>query len=142
MKKPKLELSKIIELKNQGLSNVEIAKILDCSRSTITYYLNPKYHERGYFINRRNEIKSKAVEYKGGKCSICKYNKCLAALEFHHLNPYDKDEDLGSLTKQGKSFENLIEELDKCILVCANCHREIHSDLVKNRYNLPLIQSS
>ncbi len=73
---------------------------------------------------RRRNIKSKLVEYKGGKCEICGYNKCIDALEFHHKDPSEKDLQISGKTK---SFERLKEEADKCILVCANCHREIHS---------------
>jgi hypothetical protein len=74
--------------------------------------------------NRRRAMKLKLVEYKGGKCEICGYNKCIDALEFHHLNPDEKDLQVSGKTK---AFETLKEEVDKCILVCANCHREIHS---------------
>ena len=66
--------------------------------------------------------KQKAVDYKGGKCSVCGYCKCLTALEFHHTNPDEKDGYNSHWT-----FERNIPELDKCILVCANCHREIHA---------------
>ena len=74
--------------------------------------------------NHRNRLKEKLVEYKGGKCEICGYDKCIEALEFHHLNPEEKDFSISSYSTL--SFENLKKEVDKCILVCANCHREIH----------------
>jgi hypothetical protein len=72
-------------------------------------------------------VKIRLVEYKGGKCQICGYNKCFNALEFHHLNPNSKD-----FTISGKSlsFEKLKYEVDKCILVCSNCHSEIHAGLI------------
>jgi len=72
-------------------------------------------------------IKKRAVDYKGGKCSICGYDKCIEALEFHHLDPSTKDSKLnGRGIDRRKSFEMLKIELDKCVLLCANCHREIH----------------
>ena len=75
------------------------------------------------------KIKKQAVEYKGGKCVKCGYNKCLSALEFHHINPLEKDKLLNSRgINRRKSFKLLKVELDKCVLVCANCHREIHSN--------------
>ena len=79
---------------------------------------------------RRALIKEKAIQYKGGKCSICGYNKYVGALEFHHLNPNEKDFGIG---QKGctRSWEKVREELDKCILVCANCHREIHADIIQ-----------
>ena len=69
-------------------------------------------------------LKNKAIEYKGGSCSKCGYNKCAGALEFHHIDPSQKE--FGITTKNVK-WEKLKLELDKCILVCANCHREIHA---------------
>jgi len=71
-------------------------------------------------------IKQKWVDYAGGCCSKCGYNKCLAALEFHHVDPNTKDTNFKSLIKTLK--DNQIEaELKKCILVCSNCHRELHN---------------
>jgi 5-methylcytosine-specific restriction endonuclease McrA len=74
---------------------------------------------------RRKKLKQLAVEYKGGKCSICGYSKCIAALEFHHLNPLEKDFGI-SASGETRSWEKVKAELDKCIIVCSNCHREIH----------------
>lgn len=70
--------------------------------------------------------KQKAVDYKGGKCEKCGYDKYIGALDFHHLDPKEKDFQIGrSMTY---NFEEVIKpELDKCILVCANCHREIEA---------------
>lgn len=88
------------------------------------YECVPKIPKSG--AENRKIIKKWAIEYKGGKCYKCGYNKCIEALEFHHLNPNEKDFII--------SDRNLIldwniikKELDKCELVCANCHREIHS---------------
>ena len=69
------------------------------------------------------DIKTLCVEYKGGHCVLCGYNACYAALDFHHLNP--KEEDV-CIARNRKNFEKIKPELDKCILVCSNCHREIH----------------
>jgi len=79
------------------------------------------------------KTKLKAIEYKGGKCQICGYNKCTRSLQFHHLDPNKKDFGISGGTK---SFEKLKPELDKCILVCANCHGEIHDGLIDlSNYN-------
>lgn len=77
---------------------------------------------------RREKVKLMAIEYKGGKCEICGYDKCPDALEFHHLNSNEKD---FGIAQKGytRSFELVKKELDKCILVCSNCHREIHYNL-------------
>lgn len=68
-----------------------------------------------------------AVERMGGKCCICGYNKCLSALEFHHLDKDDKKEEPSYIILRWK-LDDCIEELSKCILVCSNCHREIHDE--------------
>ena len=78
---------------------------------------------------RRDKIKELAVQYKGGKCCICGYNKYVGALEFHHLDPNQKDFNIGA-KGYTRSFNKVKEELDKCICVCANCHREIHAGLI------------
>ena len=77
---------------------------------------------------RRWEIKKKAVEYKGGKCCKCGYNKCIDALEFHHIDPTQKDFGIGN-KGYTRSWKRVKEELDKCDLVCSNCHKEIHFEL-------------
>ena len=73
---------------------------------------------------KRERNKRKLIEYKGGKCEICGYDKCLDALEFHHLNPEEKE--FGLTKGCTLNFDEMKNEADKCILVCANCHREIH----------------
>lgn len=75
---------------------------------------------------RRFSLKQKAVDYLGGKCIDCGYNKCLQALEFDHVDPSQKE-----FTISGKhcfSWGKIKIELDKCVLRCANCHRERHAN--------------
>lgn len=76
------------------------------------------------FVRR---LKDQAVIYKGGKCQVCGYNRFNGALDFHHIDDMTK-----SFTISGKSmsFDRLRPELDKCILVCSNCHREIHGGII------------
>ena len=81
--------------------------------------------------NRRRKLKHEIVQYKGGKCEICGYDKCEAALEFHHLNPNVKEFQLSSGNIY--SLEKMKKEANKCILVCANCHREIHDKIYQNK---------
>jgi hypothetical protein len=79
--------------------------------------------------NRFRNFKQKCVEYKGGCCEKCGYSKYIGALQFHHLNPIEKDFALSEV-KSHKFNEKIKQELDKCILVCANCHFEIHGSMV------------
>lgn len=60
-------------------------------------------------------------------CSICGYNKFGGALEWHHADG-DKEHDPASALN--RSWERYIIESDKCVLLCANCHREVHSDII------------
>lgn len=78
---------------------------------------------------RRDKIKVMAVAYKGGKCVCCGYNRYIGALEFHHTDPTQKDFGI-SASGYTRSWDSIMSELDKCVLVCANCHREIHSGIL------------
>ena len=75
----------------------------------------------------RRSMKKQAIKILGGKCSICGYNKCVDALEFHHKNPKEKDFKIGSGNTM--SWKDYKAEALKCILLCSNCHKEIHSEL-------------
>ena len=75
---------------------------------------------------RKMGNKQRAVNYLGGECSVCGYNKCLEALEFHHKDKRNKNSSLAQIL-QDKHWKDIILELNKCVLVCANCHREIHA---------------
>lgn len=80
----------------------------------------------------RKKIKLWALEYKGGKCARCGYDKNPTALDFHHMNPEEKDFNLSS-SNISSNWEFIKPELDKCILLCANCHREVHDEIVQNQ---------
>ena len=75
-------------------------------------------------VENRRRTKEKAVFYKGGKCQQCEYDKCIAALEFHHRDPAAKEFRLSS--GKTRNWDKVQKELDKCDLLCANCHREVH----------------
>lgn len=79
-------------------------------------------------LARQKEIKLMAIGYKGGSCQRCGYNKYVGALEFHHLNPEIKDENWNRF-KNRKFDQRFKDELDKCELLCANCHREAHAKM-------------
>ena len=74
----------------------------------------------------RKRSKSKMVAAMGGKCQICGYDKCEEALEFHHINPNEKEFSFGKLRANPQGVNTLIEELKKCIMLCSNCHKEVH----------------
>lgn len=93
------------------------------------------YKDRAKYLikavaKRRKKIKELAIAYKGGKCCICEYSKCKSALDFHHLDNSEKKFGL-SVKGLTRSWIKTKEELDKCVLVCANCHREIHDGITQ-----------
>jgi len=78
--------------------------------------------------NKENLRKEQALEYMGNCCKKCGYDKCKSALEFHHLDETKKDFGI-SQDGNTRTWDQVKKELDKCVLLCANCHREIHARL-------------
>jgi hypothetical protein len=76
--------------------------------------------------SRRKKIRLMLVEYKGGKCELCGYMACIDALDLHHIEATTKDFGISS-SGLTRSWEKNKAEADKCVLLCANCHREIHA---------------
>lgn len=146
-------IEKIKNLINDGKSYIEIGNILNLHRTTISKICNENniikpIKEKNINCNicgkslgenkknntkcntcvtriRRYRIKKKAINYLGGKCSKCGYDEHLAALTFHHTD--DSKEFNISKLMHSISWEELKLELDKCIVLCANCHNIEHS---------------
>lgn len=82
----------------------------------------------------RRDSKLIYLKYKGEKCEICGYNKCEASLTFHHREQENKLFWIGALNQRITNItelkNNIIDELDKCDVLCRNCHHENHSDLI------------
>ncbi len=83
-----------------------------------------KEAEAKFKRDRKRRIKMWAIEKLGGKCTKCGLTHHPAVYDFHHLDPKTKEIGIGSMITY--KISRLEEELAKCILVCANCHREIH----------------
>ena len=80
-------------------------------------------------MDRLIRFKKQCLDYKGGCCTICGYSKFYGALEFHHKNPNEKD--FGISNSRHRTFDDKIKaELDKCVLLCSNCHREVHGGIL------------
>jgi hypothetical protein len=80
-------------------------------------------------VRRRRRVKQTLVAEAGGRCQICHYSRCLAALEFHHLDPSAK---AFAVSKRGAhSIARLRTEVRKCVLLCSNCHAEVEAGLVE-----------
>jgi hypothetical protein len=81
-------------------------------------------------VKRRKKLKQLVIEYKGGKCVLCGYNKYAGSFDLHHNE--DSKKEFG-LSARGltRSWEKIKKETDKCVLVCANCHRELHGGVTQ-----------
>lgn len=77
----------------------------------------------------RQRTKSKMIESMGGKCQCCGYDKCSSALAFHHIDPNGKDLGFGGARANPIAWDKIVSELRKCVLVCHNCHSEIHAGI-------------
>lgn len=127
----------------------ETSVFFNVSKTTVVRYVDNKHikltdaelkrNNYNHVKTHRQKIKEQAVKYLGGGCQRCGYNKCIRALEFHHTDPTQKD--YGISNYGVLSWEKVKIELDKCILVCANCHREIHEE-IDNRDVSPLTDTA
>jgi ferredoxin len=118
----------ILELRTAGLTYDEISEKLSCSKGTISYHCNTKAKESQHKQNSRNR-KRGLTELKmahGGKCRACSYDICLQALHFHHIDSEQKDGLVSKLITQ-KGIAAATIEAAKCILLCGNCHCEVHA---------------
>lgn len=82
--------------------------------------------DRFDIARRRRELRDRAVAFLGGRCSICKYDRSTAAFDFHHLDPLEKD---FTISSKMTSWSTIQPELEKCVLLCCRCHREVHDGL-------------
>ena len=82
-----------------------------------------------YVKKWRNRLKDLMVYAFGGQCAICGYSKCNRSLDFHHIDPSQKDINIGSFDVM--NFDTLVAEADKCVMLCANCHREVHEGVTE-----------
>lgn len=76
---------------------------------------------------RGRQRKIELIKLHKGSCQNCDYNKNYAALEFHHVNPEKKDFQLDLRSLSNRNWGVILEEVKKCILLCSNCHSELHN---------------
>ena len=122
--------NKCINLNSNGLGYTAIANKIGVCESTVRYYLVPerKQKQLSKIAEHRRRIKRKAINYSGGKCLKCGYDRFDGALDFHHINPDEKDITISSGCT--RSWELIKKEVDKCIIVCSRCHIEIHGKIM------------
>jgi len=81
-----------------------------------------------YLRDKRNRRKEELVKLKGGKCQRCGYSKSLSALGFHHKKGKVKKFNISGKNLSHKTWKELVEESEKCELLCSNCHAEVHDE--------------
>lgn len=84
-----------------------------------------------YVISWRKRTKERMIKAFGGKCCICEHTFPQEVFEFHHLVPKIKEFSLGKIRSNCFSWERIVKELRKCVMVCANCHRLIENGYIK-----------
>lgn len=111
-------------------------KVLSFKKNSMTLELD-LFEQEALFMPKSSEAvkrwrertKARLVEAMGGKCVCCGYNRCNRALEFHHRNPNEKEFGIGNILSSVISWARIITEVKKCVLVCNNCHAEIHDGI-------------
>lgn len=82
-------------------------------------------------IAKAHAYKQKMCDVLGGKCQVCGYDRCLGALEFHHKDPKTREfAPTDKIYAHPGYWPKVLKELEKCALLCANCHREVHAGLI------------
>lgn len=124
--------------KEQCQTKMQIRKCKICEKEFVPnngarvycYECSPEQQDRASAITCiRRAIKKQLVKYKGGRCIRCGYNKTISALDFHHKDSQEKDFNLSDAYNRGcVDMKKLYQEVDKCDLLCANCHREVHDE--------------
>lgn len=117
-----------------GIEKTNDNKVIHKSGKNFSYCYS--CHRNKIALKCRN-FKAKCVEYKGGRCEFCGYNKCQAALDFHHRDPSIKEDGIARISSR-KFDERVKAELDKCYILCANCHREEHYRLSNISLSRPI----
>ncbi len=75
----------------------------------------------------RYNTKQRLIDAFGGKCGICGYDQCPDVFEFHHLKAEEKDFHWGQINGNIRGWDTIVNEIRKCVMLCSNCHREVHS---------------
>ena len=106
-----------------------------CSREKDRVVRRRRQHKASLTVKiRKSRIKDRCVKYLGGACEDCGYAKCLRAMTFHHRDSSSKEKELSQILDW--SWNKIVQELDKCVLLCFNCHMERHCREAKSYFGL------
>lgn len=96
------------------------------TKNVYNKFCSSKCKNKYYVVKKRRDIKKRIVDYKGGQCESCGYIGHPAVYDLHHKDPLAKDFSI-SRFGHSRSWSRVKSEIEKCILLCANCHREEHA---------------
>lgn len=122
---------------DDGSTVEQVALFFKRSRNTVRVRINTrkrsfrsleeqKQYMSKYIGAHKRRIKQILVKEHGGKCVRCGYDRNIKALQFHHINPKEKE---FSLSQTTRSLQSARKEMKKCILLCANCHVEVEHEI-------------
>ena len=113
----------------QDSSNKSLGRSYSCKQCAMEYQRQYNKKNRAKVTEasriKRQRLKQVLLEECGGKCIICGYNRYAGALEFHHKDPSQKDYHVSAT-----GIHKARKEAKKCILVCSNCHMELHGGII------------
>ncbi|MEN8171226.1 MAG: hypothetical protein ABFS08_13470 [Pseudomonadota bacterium] len=98
-----------------------------CSRRCKNNYINQSHQSYQAQQRRGRERKIMLIELNGGRCDACGYDRNYSALEFHHAKPEEKVFQLDLRSLSNRKWESILDEAEKCRLLCSNCHAELHN---------------
>ncbi len=98
-----------------------------CSRQCKNIFLNQSLQSYEAQQARGRRRKLELIKLQGNQCEVCGYNKNYSALEFHHKAPAEKSFQLDLRSLSNRSWEVILVEVEKCQLLCSNCHAEYHN---------------
>lgn len=131
----------ILRLHALGKSYSEIKEELKCSKGTISYYLGAGQKEKTLSRQRDRRSKTrKAIQdaKSNAVCADCKEDYPYWIMQFDHLN--DKLFTIAQATVEGRSLDTVLKEIEKCDIVCANCHaNRTHMRLVQSGSDTPIL---
>jgi hypothetical protein len=113
---------------SKGLTADTDERVAKMKKTLRDHHKNPKVSPVQSWRKRR---KQEFVDYLGGECKVCGYDRCIEALEFHHVDPDTKSCSITSALAHPKKHGVIKEEVDKCVLLCGNCHQEYHAGMIK-----------
>lgn len=104
----------------------------DCFRAcSAAYYEKNKQKVKEYTLERKRNGYQQLREYKADcGCALCDEKEAIC-LDFHHIKSEEKEHSISNMVADGKSMSKIMKEIEKCVVVCSNCHKKIHAGILE-----------